>query len=103
MSFRSIQHQLLQPARGLRYYTQSLSGIAPTVAKDSSVPQHALQKARPAYFVPRNTRGSIPVYTDQINTKYMTLVRNVEGNVSVSRPQTLPSGLYSPSYGYDDH
>jgi len=33
------------------------------------------------YFVPRNTRGSLPVYTDIRNSnRYLTLIRNVEGS-----------------------
>ncbi|CAA7267920.1 unnamed protein product [Cyclocybe aegerita] len=37
-----------------------------------------------AYFVPRNTRGNLPVYTDVRNGggRQLVLVRNVEGNVS---------------------
>ncbi|KAI0705849.1 ribosomal protein L49/IMG2, partial [Cytidiella melzeri] len=34
------------------------------------------------YFIPRNTQGSIPVYTDYRNhNKVLTLIRNVQGNV----------------------
>ena len=38
------------------------------------------------YFVPRNTRGNLPVYTDVRNggTRYLVLVRNIDGNASVS-------------------
>lgn len=40
---------------------------------------------RHSYFVPRNSRGSIPVYTDtRMNNKYYTLIRNVQGNADVS-------------------
>ena len=37
------------------------------------------------YFIQRNSKGSIPVYTDIRNagTRYLVLVRNVEGNVNV--------------------
>ncbi|KDR81456.1 hypothetical protein GALMADRAFT_113774 [Galerina marginata CBS 339.88] len=36
------------------------------------------------YFVPRNTRGNIPVYTDVRNAggRYTVLVRNIEGSVA---------------------
>ena len=38
-----------------------------------------------SYFVPRNTKGNLPVYTDVRNAggRYMVLIRNVEGNVAV--------------------
>jgi Mitochondrial large subunit ribosomal protein (Img2) len=38
-----------------------------------------------SYFVPRNTRGNLPVYTDIRNggTRYLVLVRNVDGNANV--------------------
>ena len=37
------------------------------------------------YFIPRNTRGNLPVYTDIRNggTRYLVLLRNVDGNVNV--------------------
>lgn len=37
------------------------------------------------YFVPRNSRGNLPVYTDVRNggSRYMVLVRNVEGNANM--------------------
>jgi len=37
------------------------------------------------YSVQRNSRGSIPVYTDIRNagTRYLVLIRNIEGNVNV--------------------
>ena len=37
------------------------------------------------YFISRNSRGSIPVYTDVRNagTRYLVLIRNIEGNVNV--------------------
>jgi hypothetical protein len=37
------------------------------------------------YFVPRNTKGNLPVYTDVRNAggRYLVLIRNVEGNAAV--------------------
>ena len=37
------------------------------------------------FFVPRNSRGSLPVYTDIKNngTRQLVLIRNVEGNANV--------------------
>ena len=54
------------------------------VARDASASQLP-------YLVHRNSRGSIPVYTDVRNagTRYLVLIRNVEGNVNV-RPCALP-------------
>lgn len=44
--------------------------------------QPVAQPVRHAYFVPRNSLGSVPVYTDtRMHNKLCTLVRNVEGNV----------------------
>ena len=53
------------------------------------------------YFVPRNSRGNLPVYTDVRNggSRYQVLVRNVEGNASVS-PFSLQDHLWvKPSRG----
>jgi len=38
-----------------------------------------------SYFVPRNTKGNLPVYTDVRNAggRYLVLVRNIEGNAAV--------------------
>lgn len=40
---------------------------------------------RYAYYVPRNSRGSLPVYSDIRNngTRILVLIRNVEGNIEV--------------------
>jgi large subunit ribosomal protein L49 len=37
------------------------------------------------YFVPRNSNGAVPVYSDFKNqrSRNLTLIRNVEGNVQV--------------------
>ena len=65
---------MLSPLRlpaARRCYSQSLAAVSPKPV------QHA-------YFVRRNTRGSIPVYTDtRMHTKFCTLIRNVEGNAQV--------------------
>jgi hypothetical protein len=47
------------------------------------------------YFVQRNSRGSIPVYTDIRNagTRHLLLIRNVQGNVNV-RP-TPPLSFFN--------
>lgn len=43
-------------------------------------------RVRYPYFVPRNSKGSLPVYTDIRNggTRQLLLVRNVDGNANVS-------------------
>ncbi|KAG6889712.1 hypothetical protein C0992_004341 [Termitomyces sp. T32_za158] len=50
----------------------------------------APKQIRYPYFVPRNTRGSLPVYTDVRNggTRYLVLVRNVDG-----KPDALASDI----------
>lgn len=50
------------------------------------------------YFVPRNSRGNLPVYTDVRNggTRYLVLVRNVDGEPDV-RSISFPS-LFSCSH-----
>ena len=47
---------------------------------------------QPSYSIQRNSRGSIPVYTDVRNagSRHLVLIRNIEGNVNVSS--------YSPRY-----
>jgi large subunit ribosomal protein L49 len=43
------------------------------------------QAHHPTYLVPRNTRGSLPVYSDVRNggSRYLISIRNVEGNIKV--------------------
>jgi Mitochondrial large subunit ribosomal protein (Img2) len=45
----------------------------------------SLSAVHSPYFVPRNTRGNLPVYTDIRNggTRYLVLVRNVDGDANV--------------------
>ncbi|KAI0709065.1 mitochondrial large subunit ribosomal protein-domain-containing protein [Earliella scabrosa] len=59
-----------------------------TTAQSAPSDPHTRTQPRPTspnlpYHVPRNTRGSIPVYTDIRNggTKYLVLIRNVQGNI----------------------
>ena len=53
------------------------------------------------YFVPRNSRGNLPVYTDVRNggSRYLVLVRNVEGNASVSPFSLRDHSCVKPSRG----
>ena len=72
--------------RGLLRNARALTTSSVTVS--SSAPH------QPAYDVPRNSNGSLPVYTDIRNggTRYLTLIRNVEGNATVclSSPVLVP-------------
>ena len=50
-----------------------------------SVPQ------KPAYFVPRNSQGNLPVYTDVRNNgaRNFVLVRNIDGSAEVDNAAPL--------------
>ncbi|THG93668.1 hypothetical protein EW145_g8314 [Phellinidium pouzarii] len=47
------------------------------------------------YFVPRNSKGSLPVYSDIRNggSRYLVLVKNIRGNVNALRDD-LASSLF---------
>ena len=62
--------------------------VSPRFFTSSTVSGPAPLSPRPPYFVPRNTRGSLPIYSDIRNggTRYLISVRNVEGNIKVSDP-----------------
>ncbi|KAF8636508.1 hypothetical protein AX17_003322 [Amanita inopinata Kibby_2008] len=55
-----------------------LSTRGPTGSHQSTLVKHP-------YFVPRNNRGHLPVYTDIRNggTRYLVLIRNVDGNADL--------------------
>jgi len=57
--------------------------FASDTASGSAPPSH-----RHTYFVPRNSRGSLPVYSDVRNggTQYLISVRSVQGNIKVCDP-----------------
>ncbi|KAI0637094.1 mitochondrial large subunit ribosomal protein-domain-containing protein [Trametes polyzona] len=79
----SIAHRLAAPASAARLYSTQLSATAAAAA--TALP----------YRVRRNTRGSIPVYSDIRNggTRYLVLIRNVEGNVD-ALAQDLKASLW---------
>lgn len=58
------------------------SGFTSPLPTPSSSPSKTVTQS---YFVPRNTQGNLPVYTDVRNAggRYLVLIRNVEGNVAV--------------------
>lgn len=71
-----------------------LSTLAPRISRGFTQLAAASQPAavqlpslQYPYFVPRNTRGNLPVYTDVRNggTRYLVMIRNVDGNANVSR------------------
>ena len=77
------------PARQARLFSD-LASAATSAAKhpapSDALPQPASAPASQLpYLVRRNTKGSIPVYTDIRNggTRYLVLIRNVEGNADV--------------------
>ena len=48
---------------------------------------------KPAYFVPRNSQGNLPVYTDVRNNgaRHFVLVRNVDGSAEVDNADSYRS------------
>ena len=70
----------------------------PVAAEDGpadTTPTPTLKHVQRAYFVRRNSNGNLPVYTDIRNggTRYLVLIRNVEGSVDVR-----PVSLISPAF-----
>ncbi|KAI0736941.1 ribosomal protein L49/IMG2 [Fomitopsis betulina] len=61
----------------------------------------AVARTQLAYHVPRNARGSIPVYTDIRNagSRHLTLIRNIEGDAN-ALAQDLQSSLH-PKGSYE--
>jgi hypothetical protein len=55
--------------------------LATSLAGPASSSQHP-------YLVPRNSRGTLPVYSDVRNggSRYLISIRNVEGNIKVCDP-----------------
>ncbi len=86
---RQIAHKL--PCNARCFSAAEVSGI--TASSTPTAPASA--QSRPSlssvrdkkreYFVPRNTRGNLPVYTDVRNagSRHLVLIRNIEGNATV--------------------
>lgn len=74
------------PVRSSRYYSQQAVVGTREGASNPTQQLHSPKLVRYPYYVPRNTRGSLPVYSDIRNngTRVLVLIRNVEGNVEVS-------------------
>lgn len=53
------------------------------------------QAAGYAYSIQRNSRGSLPVYSDIRNggTRYQVLLKNIKGDVEVRRYPALPNSM----------
>lgn len=77
--------RLLGPLRNSRYYSQHVASSTREGASNSTQQVPSPKLVRYPYYVPRNTRGSLPVYSDIRNngTRVLVLIRNVEGNVEV--------------------
>ncbi|KAH0830395.1 ribosomal protein L49/IMG2 [Lanmaoa asiatica] len=62
----------------------------------SIITKHVLSKPLTPYFVRRNSRGSLPVYSDVRNgrTRYLVQIRNVDGRVN-SLAQDLRQSLFN--------
>lgn len=73
--------QTFRPTGATRFLTGT--AVAPNTA-DAAAAQTTF--VRHPYFLPRNSRGSLPIYTDVRNNggRYMILIRNVEGDAQVS-------------------
>lgn len=69
--------------------------FASNAASGPAPPSH-----RPTYNVPRNSRGTLPVYSDIRNggTRYLISVRNVDGNIKVSDPTLVTNPFASHSH-----
>jgi large subunit ribosomal protein L49 len=59
----------------------------------SQAAQQATRLVRYPYAVPRNSNGNLPVYSDIRNggSRYMVLVRNIDGDVKVCMYGTAPN------------
>ncbi|KAF8969903.1 mitochondrial large subunit ribosomal protein-domain-containing protein [Flammula alnicola] len=60
----------------------ALSSVAPPPVKTPTSSASSAKKSE--YFVPRNTRGNLPIYTDVRNAggRHLVLIRNIEGSAS---------------------
>lgn len=67
------------PRQTSRLLTESATE---STSRSSSFPPSGSTKP---YYVPRNSRGNLPVYSDIRNAggRYLVLIRNVEGDTSV--------------------
>ncbi|KAI0781066.1 mitochondrial large subunit ribosomal protein-domain-containing protein [Trametes elegans] len=99
---RSLVPRLFAPARSVRLYSTQPAVSAPAAGLSSeTVPPPPARGSEGAvalpYRVPRNSNGSVPVYTDIRNggTRYLVLIRNVQGSVD-ALAKDLKSSLFPP-------
>jgi hypothetical protein len=95
--FRSLSQTPVAPAQmlkafklfgttgGLRNFSQQIAVTTRARVPNSKPQLPSPNLVRYAYYVPRNSRGALPVYSDIRNngTRILVLIRNVEGNVEV--------------------
>ncbi|KAH7909705.1 hypothetical protein BJ138DRAFT_1010278 [Hygrophoropsis aurantiaca] len=80
--FHNLSH-LLGPVRNTRFYSQLIAATRESPATVFTAKEAS--QVRYPYFLRRNTRGSLPVFTDVRNggTKHLVLIRNVEGQITM--------------------
>lgn len=101
---RQIAHKL--PRNTRCFSAIEVSGVAGTPAAAPPTPAQSTPSApsvrseKREYFVPRNTKGNLPVYTDVRNagSRHLVLIRNIEGNASVCAIFHLRARLFYSSY-----
>ncbi|KAF9228656.1 hypothetical protein BS17DRAFT_772333 [Gyrodon lividus] len=75
---------IIPSARNPRLYSQTINISQHALPPPSHGPTtNSAPAVRHSYFVRRNSRGSLPVYTDIRNggTRYHVQIRNVEGRI----------------------
>uniref|UniRef100_A0A8H8CNZ1 Large ribosomal subunit protein mL49 n=1 Tax=Psilocybe cubensis TaxID=181762 RepID=A0A8H8CNZ1_PSICU len=80
---RQVASQLTRTSAN-RSFSEAAASTSNELASTSST----LPPSKPAtlpYYVPRNTRGNLPVYTDVRNAggRHLILIRNIEGNTGL--------------------
>ncbi|KAF9483835.1 hypothetical protein BDN70DRAFT_873217 [Pholiota conissans] len=109
-----LQRQIaIQAPRNSRFLSEAVdasSSLASTSAS-SPLPASTSTPSSPSaktaatnlkleYFVPRNTNGNLPVYTDVRNagSRHLVLIRNVEGNLNALAKDLSQSLFEAESY-----
>jgi len=90
----ALHRQPLRLTPKIRHYAATLPNRGPLT---STAPSHntAPLAARYPYHVYRNSNDALPVYTDIRNTKYLVLIRNIQGNID-TLVQDLRTTLFPP-------
>lgn len=78
----------------VRHLSTGSAAVASQARHKLSLKQVASNEQLPVdqFYVPRNSKGSLPVYTDSNNggTRYVVLVRNIQGNHQVCGKTNYP-------------